>query len=444
MKTIVWFGFVLGALSVGGDVILTKPGQSATFKCGVETNTHSLAWNYGNDLIISFEGRGFPRKGAKFRDRSRLRVTSLEISGVREDDAGEFICMADGRRYEHTLLVVSVWVSPSSELQLGSEATLQCRVKGLNPPDSPVKWNRPDGSSHSESQTVQLKSVDHSDAGNWNCTFSHAGKKYSESLEIKVQAPVPETAAPSPSPSSKDVMLGALSVGGDVILTKLGQSATFKCGVETNTHSLAWNYGNDLIISVDRSGFPRKGAKFRDRSRLRVTSLEISGVREDDAGEFICTADGRRYEHTLLVVSVWVSPSSELQLGSEATLQCRVKGLNPPDSPVKWNRPDGSSHSESQTVQLKSVARSDAGNWNCTFSHDGKKYSESLEIKVQAPVPETAAPSPSPSSKNVSGSSSTTRRCALQRNLPKTWDTSTSTGEWLNRQGSVTLRVKAE
>lgn len=30
------------------------------------------------------------------------------------------------------------------------------------------------------------------------------------------------------------------------------------------------------------------------------------------------------------------------------------------------------------------------------------------------------------------GSSSTIRRCVLQRNLPKTWDTSTSTGGWLN------------
>ncbi|XP_078108718.1 neural cell adhesion molecule 1-like isoform X2 [Sander vitreus] len=197
MKTIVWFGFVLGALSAAGDVILTQPGQSVTFKCGVEKYTQSLVWNHGNDHIISESG--------KYIGRSTLKVTSLEISGVREEDVGKFICTADGRSYEHTLLVVSVSASPSSELQLGSEATLQCQVKGLNPPDSPVQWKRPDGSPHSGSQTVQLKSVARSDAGNWKCTFSHEGATYSESLEIKVQEPVPETAAPSPSPSSKKI-----------------------------------------------------------------------------------------------------------------------------------------------------------------------------------------------------------------------------------------------
>ncbi|XP_031155540.1 T-cell surface glycoprotein CD4-like isoform X2 [Sander lucioperca] len=206
MKTIVWFGFVLGALSAAGDVILTKPGQSATFKCGVQTYTQSLVWNHGNDRIISVSRSGFPRKGGKFNERSKLKSeTTLEISGVREEDVGKFICTADGTSYEHTLLVVSVSASPSSELQLGSEATLQCQVKGLNPPDSPVRWERPDGSLHSGSQTVQLKSVARTDAGNWKCTFSHDGGKYNESLEIKVQEPGPKTAAPSPSPSSKDV-----------------------------------------------------------------------------------------------------------------------------------------------------------------------------------------------------------------------------------------------
>ncbi|TDH11627.1 hypothetical protein EPR50_G00062780 [Perca flavescens] len=206
MKTIGWFGLVLGALSAAGDVILTKPGQSATFKCGLDTNNRGLVWNYGNDQVISVDGRsGVTHRGTKFNKRSVLRGTSLVVSGVTEEDVGKYFCMADGRSKEHTLLVVSVSVSPSSELQLGTDATLQCWVKGLNPPDSPVQWNRPDG--RSESETVQLKSVARSDAGNWECTFSHDGKKYSESLEIKVQGAVPVTAAPSPSPSSKAVSI---------------------------------------------------------------------------------------------------------------------------------------------------------------------------------------------------------------------------------------------
>ncbi|XP_034730196.1 CD4-2 molecule, tandem duplicate 2 isoform X2 [Etheostoma cragini] len=206
MKTIVWFGFVLGALSAAGEVILKKPGQKATFQCSVETHTQNLVWNRGNDPIIRVNLKtGFPVKGPKHKDNMKLRGTSLEISGVTEEDAGKFICIADGKRKEVTLLVVSVSASPSSELQLGSEATLQCRVKGLNPPDSPVQWKRPDGSTNSGSQTVQLKSVAHSDEGNWQCMFAYEGGTYIESLEIKVRDPVPKTTAPSSSTSSKDV-----------------------------------------------------------------------------------------------------------------------------------------------------------------------------------------------------------------------------------------------
>ncbi|XP_032374682.1 T-cell surface glycoprotein CD4 isoform X2 [Etheostoma spectabile] len=205
MKTIVWFGFVLGALSAAGEVILRKPGQKATFKCSVDTYTLSLEWNRGNDLIIRVNGKtGFTVRDPKYKDNLKLRGTSLEISGVTEEDAGKFICTADGRRKENTLLVVSVSASPSSELQLGSEAMLQCQVKGLHPPNSPVQWKRPNGGPNSESQTVQLKSVAHSDEGNWQCTFSYEGGEYSESLEVKVQDPVPKTTAPSPSTSSKD------------------------------------------------------------------------------------------------------------------------------------------------------------------------------------------------------------------------------------------------
>lgn len=82
-----------------------------------------------------------------------------------------------------------------------------------------------------------------------------------------------------------------------------------------------------------------------------------------------------------LSVSVSASSSGDLLLGSEVTLKCQVTGLNP-DSTVQWESPGGKSHAGSQ-AELKSVARSDAGTWKCTFSYDGTTYSESLEIKVQ-------------------------------------------------------------
>lgn len=53
-----------------------------------------------------------------------------------------------------------------------------------------------------------------------------------------------------------------------------------------------------------------------------------------------------------------------------------------PEPEVQWRKPDGSVHSGSKVAHLESVAHSDAGAWNCTFSYDGKPYSERLDISV--------------------------------------------------------------
>ncbi|XP_068426667.1 sialoadhesin-like [Clinocottus analis] len=196
MKTIVWFGFVLGALHGAAKVILTHPGNKATLECGVDKYTHILEWYHGNNLLHSLsEKHAWPRKGSSnlARNSKVKSQTELEISAVTKEDAGKFICKADGKRHEHTLLVVSVRASPSAELQQGSEATLHCEVKGLDG-DSRVSWTRPDGSPHSGS----LKSVTRSDAGTWHCRFTQDGGRYNQSLAVKVQGPVPETAAPPP------------------------------------------------------------------------------------------------------------------------------------------------------------------------------------------------------------------------------------------------------
>ncbi|XP_044065019.1 CD4-2 molecule, tandem duplicate 2 [Siniperca chuatsi] len=210
MNTIMWFGFVLSALSAAGKVILTKPGQNVPIECGVSSFTN-LEWYHGSNQIININKRdSIPRKG-KFDIVSRLRLKQdmdLEIMGVKEEDAGKFTCKADRQSQEHILLVVSVSASPSSDLQLGSKLTLQCQVKGLDQ-GSTASWKRPDelppAKSHTESHTVKLKSVALSDAGIWKCTFSHGTEVYSESLEIKVKVPAPTTPAPVTLQVSKNV-----------------------------------------------------------------------------------------------------------------------------------------------------------------------------------------------------------------------------------------------
>ncbi|XP_051812949.1 CD4-2 molecule, tandem duplicate 2 isoform X2 [Acanthochromis polyacanthus] len=136
------------------------------------------------------------------------------------------------------------------------------------------------------------------------------------------------------------------------------------------------------------------------RSKIRPEpNLEISPVKEEDTGRFTCKADGTVQEHTLLVVSVSASPSTNLQVGQEATLGCQVKVKDPNFRvAVEWKKPGGALHAE-DTVDLKPVADSDAGTWTCTLTYEGETYSQSLDIKVSAPAPATTAPDNPQSSK---------------------------------------------
>lgn len=84
---------------------------------------------------------------------------------------------------------------------------------------------------------------------------------------------------------------------------------------------------------------------------------------------------------SLLFVSVSANPTSELEQGSEVTLQCQVKGL-PPSATVKWKRPDGRD-TQSGTVELKSAAPSDQGTWTCVIKVGEENVSETLDLKVK-------------------------------------------------------------
>ncbi|XP_042278973.1 CD4-2 molecule, tandem duplicate 2 isoform X1 [Thunnus maccoyii] len=201
MKTIVWFVLVLSALSAAGKVIQGKPGQKATIECGFSDYTGTLSWHRGSELItIINKKNGIHLKGQDIGKRSSLKDTSLVINNVMEKDAGQFTCKADRTTQEHTLLVVSVSVSPPSELQQGSKATLKCQVKGLVP-DSPVQWKEPDGNKIHE-QNFDLYPVQLSHNGSWVCSFLHAGETYNETLNIKVKELATTT---SPSKTSKNI-----------------------------------------------------------------------------------------------------------------------------------------------------------------------------------------------------------------------------------------------
>lgn len=196
MKTIVWFVLVLSALSAADELVHGIPGQKVTIKCGFDTYSSRLDWHRGEKFIMNIDSKtGFRRKGSgDIVERSSIKNTNLEISRVKEEDAGEFTCTVDRKSRKHRLLVMSVSVRPSSELQLGSNATFTCQTKGLES-DTLGKWKMPGQDESTGRHTFELNSVAPSHEGTWVCMYSHAGNEYSKELEIKVIG-LPTTTSP--------------------------------------------------------------------------------------------------------------------------------------------------------------------------------------------------------------------------------------------------------
>lgn len=77
-----------------------------------------------------------------------------------------------------------VSVNPPNTLQVGTTATVQCRVKELDQTFR-VEWQKPDGSVKS-SNTVHLNPVDASHGGDWQCRVVNTEDQFSKTLSITV------------------------------------------------------------------------------------------------------------------------------------------------------------------------------------------------------------------------------------------------------------------
>ncbi|XP_029359967.1 CD4-2 molecule, tandem duplicate 2 isoform X2 [Echeneis naucrates] len=196
------------------------------------------------------------------------------------------------------------------------------------------------------------------------------------------------------------VVLGALSAAGEVFHTKVGGTVTLQCGLGIKEVPMVkWYHKDNQIVGTLKNGQTVKGeSSMKERIKLKDSStLEISTVKEEDAGEFTCET----VKHTLLVVSVSTTPSGPVQKGSRVDLGCEVKGVEPTPT-VQWKRPNGKLQVSSK---LESVALSDAGKWMCVFSYGGKEYTDSIQIEVKEPTPSTTTPSATQTSKSASGPS---------------------------------------
>ncbi|XP_008429603.1 uncharacterized protein LOC103477974 [Poecilia reticulata] len=190
------------------------------------------------------------------------------------------------------------------------------------------------------------------------------------------------------------LVLGALSAAGNVYIAEVGGKVTLQCGVTRFSSRLEWQHDSLRILVFEKNGFVNKGSsEIKQRAKKsKETDMEISNIKETDSGKFTCVADRSPHDHHLIVVSV-SAPSGPLEVGADATLECKansgVSGQS--QAVVKWRKPDGSVQTVSK-VELKSVALTDEGTWQCLVSYQGKEFTKTVTINVEEPVPEPTTP----------------------------------------------------
>ncbi|XP_041843174.1 uncharacterized protein LOC121641222 isoform X5 [Melanotaenia boesemani] len=135
MKMIVWFGFVLCALSAAGKDFITEVGGKVNLECGVNDVKNQLFWYKGSEMVRNVKYMSnIPTKGSgdansEIAKRSRIKLANLEIYDVKQTDAGEFRCVADGKTFPHTLAVVSEsapWTTAPSSSTSGENYESTC------------------------------------------------------------------------------------------------------------------------------------------------------------------------------------------------------------------------------------------------------------------------------------------------------------------------------
>ncbi|XP_046890013.1 peroxidasin-like [Hypomesus transpacificus] len=187
--------------------------------------------------------------------------------------------------------------------------------------------------------------------------------------------------------------LGLVPLEGIILFVKQGASAQINCGVKIKNQNVEWTYGDQksLIVRINgRSGKQTKGNIPNIQVKRSGEHLEIPSVGGGDVGLYTCKVDSAEHKHRLYIVTASVTPSSDVLLGTAASLHCQVTGE--PKPKVEWLRPGGGLTESSGQVQLSDVTLKDAGDWTCRISKDGETHQEIVNVRVQSSKP-TVPPS---------------------------------------------------
>ncbi|KAM5168545.1 obscurin isoform 13-T13 [Callospermophilus lateralis] len=355
--------------------VKTEAGASATLSCEVAQAQTEVTWYK--------DGKKLSQSSQVHMEASGCR-RQLVVQQVGKADAGEYSCEAGGQKVYFRLDVTETAPESQALERSGRREPLVIREHEdiiltatlATPSVAAVTWlkdgveirrsKRHQATSLGDRHTLTVRGAQVLDSAVYSCRVGM------ESQDFPVQ--VEEVVAKFSRPLE--------SITGD-----LGGTVTLACELSPPQAEVVWYCGSTQL---------RAGKRFQMAAEGTLRLLTVSGLREEDAGEYVCESRDDRTSAQLSVrvprVVKFTSGLSAVvaEEGCEATFQCVV---SPSDAVVTWHR-DGiqlqpsekfliSQSGASRSLTISSVAMEDAG--QVTVESEGAASSAALRVR-EAPV----------------------------------------------------------
>ncbi|XP_007565210.1 hemicentin-1 [Poecilia formosa] len=367
--------------------VTSSVGGVAVLSCQVDGHMrHNLTWHRAGRAVHARAGR------AKL-----LADSSLQISGVRPQDAGAYRCEATNA---HGRSEITVWLlvpeAPSVEVRpqtqtfsRGDEIRFVCSVSGSPPPQ--VSWshgnvalaNQPRFSVN-RAGVLTIRGALPEDAGDYTCQATNEAGSITQSASL-TYAEVPR-----------------LTVTQQVVLVSVGSDATLACQATGVPPPLVRWFKGELEVG---------SAPFVEQD-VHSGTLQIRGVQEVDAGQYNCVASSSAGTSTGTVsLEVGVGPlfseapaDVSANVGENITLPCIARGS--PQPTVSWRRKDGrqflartgsgsrTMQTESGHLSIQSVWLHDEGVYICEAKNQFGTIKAEARVSVTGLEPPVLAQAP--------------------------------------------------
>ncbi|XP_060272145.1 obscurin isoform X42 [Ovis aries] len=355
--------------------VQAKAGARTTLSCEVAQAQTEVTWYKDGKRLSSSSKVHVEAKGC---------TRQLVVQQAGKADAGEYSCEARGQKVSFHLDITEPEFEPPAPekprrrepLVVREHEDIVLTATLATPSVAAVTWfkdgveirrsKRHEMASLGDTHTLTVRGAQTLDSAVYSCRVGAEGQDFPVQVE--------EVAAKFCRPLEP--------MSGD-----LGGTVTLVCELSPAQAEVVWRRGSTQL---------RSGKRFQMAAAGTQRSLTVSGLREEDAGEYVCES---RDDHTSAMLTVIVPRVVKFtsglsavvaEEGCEATFQCVV---TPSDVAVTWFR-DGvqlqpgekfliSQKGASHSLTILSLALEDAG--QVTAEAEGIQSTAALRVR-EAPV----------------------------------------------------------